>query len=449
MKAIKFKQFLDKVNKVSKKNSILPICEYILIKESFLIWSDLEIEIRQHIADLAYMPTCLLPIKEMIKLVDKLKDNDIYFEYNHETLILEIKTSKGNFKYKVMSYKEYPKIIICDSSLDKQLPSTLSKDDVLLIRKAFQYVGDDGLRPALRNVFIDIDYIVGTDATVMGYYKRGQSLTTESFIMIPEIVKLLDDVHYDIYCDRSYIEVERFKLDDNGNILVEESENGNNAVKHIAKEEVIKHINLYDAYNKLSYTFRIVDGVYPKWRNVVPQAFKYIFIMDSKELKEILEMSELAINKNTNKIELKLNIEDRTITFHTKDLHYDREYTNVSKNITCQSKHIGTIDHDDIIIDDIRRTKLHDEDWEYVFKEAEVLNEGVAQTKQINEDGTSLLLNYCWKKCPIDNEITIKVNEKLLKNILKVENDKTYTFKIYKSHRGININEKILLMPIM
>ena len=222
---------------------------------------------------------------------------------------VEIKTPKGKFSFPTMNPFDFP----TTKEDNTEKIGTLGYDEILLIRKAVNFVAKDELRPILICVHID-DHIVGTDASTLAFYKI---LTPfKDYLMPSACVPLLDEK--EVY-------------------TVQENE---------------ENIFLYGHNETLIH--RKIEGLYPNWKQVIPTDFKANGFVNSEQLAESLNFaSGVFENKYQQNVKFNFDFDFTSLDLKAECLDNGKKYE-TELDLKWQEKSISDLE----IKFDVKRLSL-------------------------------------------------------------------------------------------
>jgi DNA polymerase III sliding clamp (beta) subunit (PCNA family) len=257
-------KFCNKAKSIVSGKCILPILDFIIIKEGKLEVTNLETTVIMRVdVDPDFKGTVLF--SDVVKLMPLLKggsidlsidteivrkDGDREFKNFHATLSTEI----GSFSMDVADPDDYPKAP--DTGAES---GVLYAAEIPLVRKAINYAADDDLRPFLKQVQLHNKHVVATNQYLMCYYPV---ITDNAYDLLvsKEAVKLLDEVDYDIN-----------KTEDN----VKLTERGGNFI----------------------IIYRTDQGFPDRWESMIPLDSSSVVTVKAKDIADILKASLLVIDK--------------------------------------------------------------------------------------------------------------------------------------------------------
>lgn len=291
MRKQELKNYIAKVKKFNKCNNTLDVLNNVLIKDQYIITSNLDVTYKKFFKELDINLEVLIDLKFLEQIVKKTKSE--YINLNEAGLI---KIGDNKFDYNFDPNKE---IDFISYDLKKPLNAGhLNDTTISYLKTATNFVSNDDLRPSMTGVNITNNMIYSTDAR-MCYFKKHTSSVENSLdnIIIPvDAINLLTDNTYILNeCDEDPL---RFSLiNDN--------------------EEVV---------------FRGIYGEYPNIEAIIPKD-NFIQINTIKnDFLEQISFAEISANKHTKKIQLKLNGDN--VLIKSSDEDFVRGYTGIMKNTT-------------------------------------------------------------------------------------------------------------------
>ena len=236
-----------------------------------------------------------IPAKILIETLKLLPDDLLTFKYDADNNSIQIVSSKGSYKVVGAPIDYFPKLPEIRPNQKAVMPTERFYE---AIKKANQCISKDELRVQLNAVFFEFGEgvtITSTDAHQLYNYKFETDVLFDSeteegnFLVNPTFAK------------------KAVGLFDNENVTISADE----------KNAVITD-------GEITITGRLVDGVFPKYRAVIPVE-NYNVQVNLKELSGALKRVLTYANKNTNQIVFEINGDAATIT--SNDLDFNRSAT--------------------------------------------------------------------------------------------------------------------------
>lgn len=290
MNTKELKQFILKVKKFNKGNNTLPILDSILIKDQRLIVSNLEVTFKKYFADLNPELNVLIDLKFLEQIAKKTKMDKI--DLNTAGII---KIGKNEFTYNGLDdIKDYPEYDLPKFKNAGYLDDNTIKD----LKIAVNFVANDDLRPVMGGVNITKDMIYSTDAHLCYFINHVSAIENkwDNIIIPKDVINLLTDSSYTILeCDDN----KRYSFTSN-------------------TEEII---------------FYAIDGKYPNVDAVIPKENDKQIFAPKIDLLESISLAEIAANKGTSKISLKIS-QGYKVSTTSNDPDYNRSYSGEIVNST-------------------------------------------------------------------------------------------------------------------
>lgn len=308
----KFCEAVFKAEKITGKNMTLPILACILIeaKENFLILKstnlDLGIEIKIpakiHTKGLVAVPGVVLN-----GFVSNITSEDnLTLEVIDGNLLIYNKTNKATIKsHPVDDFPTIPQVV------DGQIKSIHSTDFIKGLKSVWYSSSSSNIKPELSSVYINTE----DDALLF--------VATDSFRLAEKKVKVK-------------------KTADLNQVLIP-FKNVADLLKIINEEKEILEINF--TKNQISFTYkdiyivsRVVDGVFPDYKQIIAKEFKTEVIVLKQDLVNVLKLSNI-FSDNFNQINIKTSIQDKKLELKTKN-------SSVGENVNSLSAVINGEDID-------------------------------------------------------------------------------------------------------
>lgn len=214
--------------------------------------------------------------KHLLKAAQKSKAlnfNSKYLQFVHKDSVIYVPSDPGKFvngnfvedSNIELTELDVPTFTNCAAILDGEKLDDLKP----WIKKAFNFVCKDGLRPVMNGVYIDTNCIVATDANILYKKQFKQEISPENLILSPLTCQCIDELKAIYKVD------EKFMALLNCGTIIDNCE---------------------------------IDGKYPNYNAVIPNEFDGSFIVNcaSTEFKEALKLNNpkmptLAFNTELNK----------------------------------------------------------------------------------------------------------------------------------------------------
>ena len=282
MKVEDFSEFVKTAKKFRDKT--LPILDEILFSGNIVRLSNLEqnidLETEENFGD-----GFTVPFAEFEKVVQKVKTGDITIS-PEDDLKVKVSTQKGVFTFVGQEPDDFPK----HTSVSEMTHITdLCLEEMEKIKKAEVFSCKDELRPVLRSVFVDKDAIVGTDGHVLSFYPSAKERDS-SFLIDNKIAKHISGLKR---------EVSVFEGGKDNNFIAFKVDN-------------------------LSIVSRKIDGTFPNYKAVIPQANDKEMVLDSKNFLDALDVAEISLPVSGLIV---LKEKDGKISIRTEDLDFNKSFS--------------------------------------------------------------------------------------------------------------------------
>ena len=282
MKVEDFSEFVKTAKKFRDKT--LPILDEILFSGNIVRLSNLEqnidLETEENFGD-----GFTVPFAEFEKVVQKVKTGDITIS-PEDDLKVKVSTQKGVFTFVGQEPDDFPK----HTSVSEMTHITdLCLEEMEKIKKAEVFSCKDDLRPAMCSVLVDKDTIVGTDAHTLSFYPSAKERDS-SFLIDNKIAKHISGLKR---------EVSVFEGGKDNNFIAFKVDN-------------------------LSIVSRKIDGTFPNYKAVIPQANDKEMVLDSKNFLDALDVAEISLPVSGLIV---LKEKDGKISIRTEDLDFNKSFS--------------------------------------------------------------------------------------------------------------------------
>ncbi len=328
---------LSIVQEVIPSKSVLPIVynAYFEVKNSELILmgTDLENSIQTALpVESEHSFKMALPAKIIIETLRSLPEQPLIFEFNPDTMIVQIKSNYGIYKISAQNGEDFPKIPSVNNtsaSISLSLPTL-----VRIINKVLYAVSDDSMKPAMTGVYFDFKTtgvnFVATDAQKLVRLSRSDILVNEnfSFILPPKALRLLSKASAGI---ESVVKIDF---------------NDSNAFFQFEENQIV---------------CRLIDGRFPDYNAVIPLNSPNKAIINRKDLLNSLRRLDIYASKETHlgKLQfvgntLKLTSEDIDFANQAEETIsclYEGEDMTIGFTLSLLTELLANLDSDDIVIE--------------------------------------------------------------------------------------------------
>jgi DNA polymerase III sliding clamp (beta) subunit (PCNA family) len=326
MNTNELKNFCAKAKKIITNKHPLPILDYVLIENGQITASDLETTLIHQVSGLDGLKGTIL-FKDLCGIVDKLKNQEVNFEFSEKVIpeketcfYCKIVSKKGTFNFTTENPAYFPQL---PSPFEDQPFEFLSAGDIDLIKKVSKYALKDELRPILSTVLVGYD-IAATDTSILTFNKRERS--TKPFMIKQKVVSLLESMPYSCF----------------ENVVERESTDWIDGKKMVEKHTVIRNIKLITDSETIIY--RAVEGTYPDYQQVIPDISRVQseVLLQSDELKEILDLCAMSVNKASGLIRFVNSPMFGSLTISCQDIDFGKSFThNIEVENTGEEIEIG------------------------------------------------------------------------------------------------------------
>lgn len=303
----KFCAAISKVEKVTGKNMTLPVLSCILIeaKGNFIILKatnlDLGIEIK--VAAKVHTPGVVAVPGHVLNgfLANLSGEGVLYLEEKEGNLYIKSENSQTTIKSH--SIEDFPTI----PQIKEGKTYEINASDFVQGLKAVWYSASlSNIKPELSSVYIHSD-----DEGLL-------FVATDSFRLAEKRIKTK-------------------KINDFGQLLIP-FKNVSDLLKIISEEKDILEINF--TKNQISFKYkdiyivsRVIDGIFPDYKQIIPKEFKTEVIVLKQDLLNILKISNIFAD-NFNQINIKASIEEKILEFKTKNSSVGENVNRLSATVT-------------------------------------------------------------------------------------------------------------------
>lgn len=289
MRVEDFKDFVKTAKKFYNKSNRTPVCNHILFHEDKVKMVNIQdgISVELSLEDGYYEDPFTIPFLDFEKLVNKVKMSPISFSVNKDFKV-DVITGKGTFTFQGDKEPgDFPLLVKDPTKLT--FNTTLSNNELKLIKKAENFAVQDGLRPVLYSVFVDNGTIVASDAHLLCFLPTEKS-RDKTFLIPKNIAKYLGD---------NKGEVDVFTDED-------------------------KFISFMERDKKLTISSKQVDGKYPNYRAVIPQDNPIRFSANTKELLETLDTASISVPPSDM---VSIEVKDGTVSVRAQDPDMSKSFS--------------------------------------------------------------------------------------------------------------------------
>ncbi len=290
---------------ISNKNT-LPILDYFLMElngsELKVTASDLETTLvgQLTVESVESEGTVAAPVKQMLDSLKEFPELPLTIEVNDKNWEIKISWKSGSLSIPGASAVSYPAL----QQLNAERKELTVDVDLLVngINKTIFATADDELRPVMNGVYVNLQpeavTFVGTDAhKLVKYEAEQQSEVSAAFILPKKPANLLKSV-----------------------LLKEEDDIRLSFDSKNARFELKNH----------TLVCRLIEGTYPNYNAVIPQANPNKLLVDRIELMNGIKRVAVCSNPTTNLI--RMDIADNKITLTAQDIDFSMS---ANETIAC------------------------------------------------------------------------------------------------------------------
>lgn len=265
-------------------NTVLPVLENVKIENNILTASDLETTLEVY--DIGIKGKGLIHFLDFISAIEMIKNYKVEFKDK-----ARIYNDTESVELAMDDIKDFPKKP--NVSKSKEI-GIIDAEDFKKILIAQDFVGNDDLRPAMQNVYVDTD-VVATDAHVM-YFEKVSNSVEQPYLLPLKVVKLMK-------------------------ILEEGYSYHHDAGKLAIVQANESYITLH--FESAKITFRKVDAKFPAYKAVVPERHSTEIEVDKKEFADRVGKAVKFANKTTFEVVATIH---KSLYIEGFDLDVDKSY---------------------------------------------------------------------------------------------------------------------------
>lgn len=282
MKVEDFSEFVKTAKKFRGKPH--PILDEILfsgnIVRSANLKQNIDLEMEENFGD-----GFTIPFAEFEKIVQKVKTGSITISLEDDWKV-KVSTQKGVFTFVSQKPEDFPK----HTSVSEMTHITdICMEEMEKIKKAEVFSCKDELRPVMSSVLVDKDTIVGTDAHTLSFYPSVKERDS-SFLIDNKIAKHISGLKR---------EMSVFEGGEDNNFIAFKVDN-------------------------LSIVSRKIDGTFPNYKAIIPQANDKEMVLDSKNFLDALDVAEISLPVSGLIV---LEEKDGKISIRTEDLDFNKSFS--------------------------------------------------------------------------------------------------------------------------
>ena len=301
-----FKKGLAIIERVTGKNLTLPILGNTLIKakENFLtlISTDLEMGVEyQTLAKIEKDGQITISAKLLLNLINFLPDEKIYLESKNNTLFVSGKNFKSQIKG--LSAGDFP--IIPRIKNKKSFVEINSIPFLKGILKVLNFCSLGQTHPELAGVYFNFQK------------EKLELVSTDSFRLAKK------DMYYQNKINKNYSFILPQKtVREVANIISEES---SNLKKNLRTKIYFEPNQIFFEFLSEEFSFpqfclisRLIEGEYPNYQEIIPKSYQTQITLNKNDFLNQIKSASLFSGK-TNKIEIKIDPNQNSITFFTQN----------------------------------------------------------------------------------------------------------------------------------
>ncbi len=302
------------VEKVTSQKAIQPILSNILIETVSsdrirFCATDLNLAINYKTsAQVVSQGSITLSAKKISEIVSKLSSTDITLKSDDETNNIKIKSSKTEFDLIGLNPEEFPKTIEENTQNENFKTIVLNKNEFSkAIKQIIFAVSQQETQAVLTGVCFTINEknleLAATD---------GNRLTR----IQKEIETPVDETINFIVPSKTLQEVQRISS------LVEDE----NITLKIQKNKILFE------FENLAFQSRLIDGIYPKYQQLIPNSNDKKIVIDRVELINSIERVSIMVNDRTNVVKFNFTQGQLEIMADTPEAGKSKDYIDIEYN---------------------------------------------------------------------------------------------------------------------
>jgi len=298
------------VEKVTSQKAVQPILSNILIETVTsdrvrFCATDLNLAINYKTsAQVVNEGKITLSAKKISEIVSKLSSTEVTLKLQEETNNIKVKSGKTEFDLIGLDAQEFPKVIN-DLSQDEFKTIVLNKHEFSkAIKQVIFAVSQQETQAVLTGVCFTINgNILELAAT------DGNRLTR----IQKEIETTLEETVNFIVPSKTLQEVQRISS------LVEDE----NITLKILKNKIVFE------FENLAFQSRLIDGIYPKYQQLIPNANDKKIVIDRAELINSIERVSIMVNDRTNVVKFNFTQGQLEIMADTSEAGRSKDYIDI------------------------------------------------------------------------------------------------------------------------
>ena len=298
------------VEKITSQKAIQPILSNILIETVTsdrikFCATDLNLAINYKTsAEVIKEGSITLSAKKISEIVSKLSSTEVTLKTSEETDNIKIKSGKTEFDMIGLSASEFPKVLD-DTDTPETKTIILNKNEFSkAIKQVIFAVSQQETQAVLTGVCFNIENnILELAAT------DGNRLTR----IQKEIDTTVDELINFIVPAKTLAEVQRISS------IIEDE----NITLKIQKNKILFE------FENLAFQSRLIDGIYPKYQQLIPNASEKKIVIDRAELINSIERVSIMVNDRTNVVRFNFSAGQLEIMADTPEAGRSKDYIDI------------------------------------------------------------------------------------------------------------------------
>ncbi len=298
------------VEKITSQKAIQPILSNILIETVTsdrikFCATDLNLAINYKTsAEVVGEGAITLSAKKISEIVSKLSSTEVTLKTSEETDNIKIKSGKTEFDMIGLAANEFPKVLD-DTDTPETKTIILNKNEFSkAIKQVIFAVSQQETQAVLTGVCFNIENnILELAAT------DGNRLTR----IQKEIDTTVDELINFIVPAKTLAEVQRISS------IVEDE----NITLKIQKNKILFE------FENLAFQSRLIDGIYPKYQQLIPNASEKKIVIDRAELINSIERVSIMVNDRTNVVRFNFSAGQLEIMADTPEAGRSKDYIDI------------------------------------------------------------------------------------------------------------------------
>ena len=298
------------VEKITSQKAIQPILSNILIEAVSsdrvkFCATDLNLAINYKTsAKVESTGAITLSAKKLSEIVSKLSSTEITLKSQEDTDNIKIKSGKTEFDMIGLSANEFPKVLD-DVDTPETKTIVLNKNEFSkAIKQVIFAVSQQETQAVLTGVCFNIENNVLELAATDG--NRLTRIQKEIETTVEEIINFIVPA-------KTLAEVQRISS------IVEDE----NVTLKIQKNKILFE------FENLAFQSRLIDGIYPKYQQLIPNASEKKIVIDRTELINSIERVSIMVNDRTNVVKFNFSVGQLEIMADTPEAGRSKDYIDI------------------------------------------------------------------------------------------------------------------------